>query len=159
MKLRSNASLARDIVHGAAFSGHWRPALGLLPNLVQLDNLSAFESCNIHVSDTLRAGRRLDPILGFHSSIIPGWSDAADKRGRMLRMRLLDLEVEALKLPVEERARLAETLLASLDALSQGERRREWTDEAARRDAELDAVPNRGRPVDEVFQQARARLR
>lgn len=74
-------------------------------------------------------------------------------------MKLLDLEVEALKLPVSERARLAEVLLGSLDALSEEEHRREWTDEASRRDAELDLDPSRGRPAHEVFGGARARLR
>lgn len=77
----------------------------------------------------------------------------------MRSMKLLDLEVEALKLPVSERARLAEVLLNSLDALSEEEHRRAWTDEAARRDAELDADPGRGRPADEVFRSARARIR
>ena len=74
-------------------------------------------------------------------------------------MNLPDLEAEALKLPVAERAHLAETLLESLDALSEGEHRRLWTEEAARRDAELDADPSRGRPAADVFRDARARLR
>lgn len=74
-------------------------------------------------------------------------------------MNLPDLEAEALKLPVAERARLAETLLESLDALSEEENRRLWVEEAARRDAELDADPSRGRPAAEVFRDARARLR
>lgn len=81
------------------------------------------------------------------------------KRGTMHPMKLLDLEVEALKLPVSERARLAEVLLNSLDALSEDEHRRQWTDEAVRRDAELDADPSRGRPAEDVFRDARARLR
>ena len=74
-------------------------------------------------------------------------------------MKLLDREAEALKVPVSERARLAEVLLGSLDSLSEDEHRRAWTDEAARRDAEPDADPSRGRPADEVFRDARARLR
>jgi len=74
-------------------------------------------------------------------------------------VNLPDLEAEALKLPVVERAHLAETLLASLDALSEEEHRRLWTEEAARRDAELDADPSRGRPAADVFRDARARLR
>lgn len=77
----------------------------------------------------------------------------------MPSMDLPDLETEALKLPVTERARLAETLLESLDVLSEDEHRRLWADEAARRDAELDADPSRGRPADEVFRDARSRLR
>jgi putative addiction module component (TIGR02574 family) len=74
-------------------------------------------------------------------------------------MNLPDLEAEALKLPVAERAQLAEALLHSLDELSEEEHRRLWTDEAARRDAELDADSSRGRPAAEVFGDARARLR
>lgn len=77
----------------------------------------------------------------------------------MLAMNLPDLETEALKLPVVERARLAETLLESLEALSEDEHRRLWTEEAARRDAELDADPSRGRPAEDVFRDARTRLR
>lgn len=78
---------------------------------------------------------------------------------RIALMNVMDLEAEALKLPVVERARLAETLLASLDALSEEEHKRVWTEEAARRDAELDADPARGRPAPDVFRDARARLR
>lgn len=74
-------------------------------------------------------------------------------------MSLVDLEKEALKLPVGERARLAEILLESLDTLSEDEHRRLWAEEAARRDAELDADPSMGRPAEEVFRDARARLR
>jgi putative addiction module component (TIGR02574 family) len=77
----------------------------------------------------------------------------------MLAMNLPELETEALKLPVVDRARLAETLLESLDALSEDEHRRLWTEEAARRDADLDADPSRGRPAEDVFRDARARLR
>jgi len=77
----------------------------------------------------------------------------------MAPMNVLDLEAEALKLPVGERARLAEVLLSSLDSLSEEEHRRVWTEEAARRDAELDADPTRGRPAADVFRDARARLR
>jgi hypothetical protein len=74
-------------------------------------------------------------------------------------VNLPDLEAEALKLPVAERARLAERLLASLDLLSEEEHQRLWTEEAARRDAELDGDPSRGRPAADVFRDARARLR
>ncbi len=74
-------------------------------------------------------------------------------------MNLPDLETEALKLPVADRAQLAETLLESLDALTDEENRRLWIEEARRRDAELDADPSRGRPAEDVFRDARARLR
>jgi hypothetical protein len=74
-------------------------------------------------------------------------------------VNLPDLEAEALKLPVAERAHLAERLLASLDLLSQEEQQRLWSEEAARRDAELDADPSRGRPAADVSRDARARPR
>jgi putative addiction module component (TIGR02574 family) len=74
-------------------------------------------------------------------------------------MELPELESEALKLPLSDRARLAERLLESLEALSEEENRRLWIEEARRRDAELDADPSLGRPSDEVFRDARARIR
>ena len=40
-------------------------------------------------------------------------------------MSFADLETEAMKLPVTERARLAEVLLESLDVLSEEEHRRQ----------------------------------
>lgn len=73
-------------------------------------------------------------------------------------MNLSDLEIEALKLSIDERARLAETLLKSLDALSEVEHQRIWTEEAKRRDAELDLDPSRGCPAADVFRDARTRL-
>lgn len=73
-------------------------------------------------------------------------------------MNVIDIEAEALKLPVVDRARLAEALLQSLDALSEEDHQRLWTEEALRRDAELDADPTKGRPAAEVFRAARARL-
>jgi hypothetical protein len=73
-------------------------------------------------------------------------------------MDVQDIEAEALKLPVDARARLAEILLESLDALSEDEHRRAWTEEAARRDAELDADSTKGRAAADVLRDARARL-
>lgn len=73
-------------------------------------------------------------------------------------MTLPELLDEALKLPVSERARLAESLLKSLDEFSEAEHRRLWSDEAARRSVEMDADPSLGRPVAEVLRDARARL-
>ena len=74
-------------------------------------------------------------------------------------MTLPDLEAEALKLPTADRARLAETLLDSLDSLSDEENSLLWGEEARRRDAELVADLTRGRPAEDVFHDARARLR
>lgn len=77
----------------------------------------------------------------------------------MTAVNLPDLETEALKLPVADRARLAERLLESLDMLSEEEHRRLWIEEATRRDVELDEHPASGRPAHDVFRDARARLR
>ena len=59
------------------------------------------------------------------------------------------LEVEAKSLPRDERARLAEALIASLDGESEIERA--WFDEAERRAAELDSGAVKGIPAEQVF--------
>jgi hypothetical protein len=73
-------------------------------------------------------------------------------------MTLAELEALALELDVAERARLAATILESLDDLSEGEAERLWTAEAVRRDAEMDADPARGRPAADVSTDARKRI-
>lgn len=70
-----------------------------------------------------------------------------------------ELEVEALKLAPQERARLAETLLESLENLSEDENAKLWAEEAKRRDQAWDADPEMGRPAAEVLGDARARLK
>ena len=85
------------------------------------------------------------------------WADPG-ARGKLKAVNILDLEAEALRRPVAERAHLAETLLESLDELSVEEHRRVWTDEAQRRDAELDADPSLGRPAEAVVRDARVAL-
>ena len=42
--------------------------------------------------------------------------------------------------------------------LSEQENQMVWRDEAARRDADLEAAPSKGRPAEDVFREARARL-
>lgn len=69
-------------------------------------------------------------------------------------MTLSELETKALKLPAEERARLAEILMESLDALSDEENTRLWIEEARRRDDDR----SRGQPAEDVCRDARARL-
>jgi hypothetical protein len=54
-------------------------------------------------------------------------------------MNIQTIEQEALHLPIEYRARLAEKLLLSLDALSETEIEKLWLAEAQRRAAEIDA--------------------
>ena len=70
-----------------------------------------------------------------------------------------ELEVEVLKLAPQERARLAEKLLESLENLSDDENAKLWAEEAKRRDQAWDAEPVLGRPAVEVFREARARLK
>ena len=74
-------------------------------------------------------------------------------------MRIEDVEAEALKLDPKSRARLAGKLLERLEDLSEEENTRLWAEEAQRRDAEMDANPNAGRPADEVFRDARTKLK
>lgn len=57
----------------------------------------------------------------------------------------------------EARAYLARELLASLDAMSEGEIEKLWIDKAIRRDEELDNGAARVYPADEVLTRARAR--
>jgi hypothetical protein len=53
-----------------------------------------------------------------------------------------DVEREALQLDHRDRARLAEALLRSLDALSRDELDTIWAEEAERRSAEMEANPD-----------------
>ena len=55
-----------------------------------------------------------------------------------LIMNIQSIEQEVLSLPIEDRARLAEKLLASLDALSEQEIEKLWLVEAERRASEID---------------------
>jgi hypothetical protein len=67
-----------------------------------------------------------------------------------------DIETAALKLDAKAQARFAEKLLESL---SDEENARLWAEEAQRRDMEGDADPTSTRAADEVFRDARARLK
>ena len=67
------------------------------------------------------------------------------------------LEAAALLLPPEERARLAERLIASLDR--DPEVAAAWDEEIRRRIEELDAGRLESRPAEEVLEEARSRLR
>ena len=74
-------------------------------------------------------------------------------------MSIEELEAQALKLDPRNRARLAEKLLESLEDLSADENARLWAEEAARRDAELDASPEAARATSDVFRDNRAKLK
>ena len=73
-------------------------------------------------------------------------------------MSVEELENEALKLESRERARLAERLLSSLEALSPVEAERLWAEEALRRLEELEQGKAASRPAREVLRDARSRL-
>ena len=73
-------------------------------------------------------------------------------------MSVDELEAEALKLDPQNRARLAEKLLASLEDLSEEESARLWAEEAARRDVAWDRNAEEARPARDVFRDTRARL-
>jgi hypothetical protein len=57
------------------------------------------------------------------------------------------------------RARLATRLLASLEVLSDDENLQLWLAEAERRDAAWETSGHIGQPAEQVFQEARARLK
>ncbi len=70
-----------------------------------------------------------------------------------------ELKNKALQLAPEARAKLAHSLLASLEDLSATEIEQLWVDEAMRRDEEIDAGKVALRPADQVLKDARSRRR
>jgi hypothetical protein len=76
----------------------------------------------------------------------------------MASMNIEELESQALRLDPKCRARLAERLLGSLEELSDEERAQLWAEEAQRRDVQMDAEPESGRPAAEVFREARSKV-
>ncbi len=78
------------------------------------------------------------------------WSEAVD---------IQNLEQEALSLPAEDRAKLAQKLLLSLDTLSAEELEQAWLIEAGRRAHELDRGEVQPVSADEVRRKARELLR
>ena len=69
-----------------------------------------------------------------------------------------EIENEAMKLTVEERAALAKKLILSLDAPSEAENLQLWVHEAERRLKELREGTANDVPAEEVFRQARAAI-
>lgn len=67
-----------------------------------------------------------------------------------------DLEAEVLGLPVEDRARLLERLIASFEPKSAAQRA--WIEQAVRRQAEVKAGKTSMVPGDEALARVRARL-
>ena len=72
-------------------------------------------------------------------------------------MTLEELEAEVLKLDLNSRARLASTLLTSLDTPSEEEIERLWAEEAQRRADEWDE--SKAKPAEEVLREIRSRIR
>lgn len=72
--------------------------------------------------------------------------------------RLEDVEEEALGLPLEERAALAETLLRSLEGISEAENEHLWLAEAERRRQELRDGKAEALPGEEVLRRAAAEI-
>ena len=68
-----------------------------------------------------------------------------------------EVELEALKLSPQERARLAERLLESLENLTAEENAAVWAEEARRRDAAWSDTP--ARSAADVLRDARAKLK
>lgn len=78
---------------------------------------------------------------------------------RIQAMNTDEFEAAALKLEPTVRARLAAKLLESLETLSDEENLRLWAAEAERRDQAWDAAGTSGHPAEDVFRDARSRLR
>jgi hypothetical protein len=74
-------------------------------------------------------------------------------------MSIDEIEATALKLAAQDRARLAERLLESLEELSDEENAKLWAEEAIRRDKDWDADPTLGRPAADVLNHAFAKLK
>ena len=69
------------------------------------------------------------------------------------------LEAKALKLPPEERARLAQRLISSLDQASDPESEELWIRESERRLEELESGSVASVPAERVVEKARSSLR
>lgn len=70
-----------------------------------------------------------------------------------------DLEVEALKLSEKDRAELARVLLLSLEDVGDEGNELAWAEEAERRYQEIKAGAVELIPSEDVFEQARSRLK
>lgn len=74
-------------------------------------------------------------------------------------MNIETIRYEALSLPPQERAQLAEQLLSSLDTLSEAEIEQLWFQEAAHRAAELDQGLVQRIPAEVVRREAQTLLK
>ena len=74
-------------------------------------------------------------------------------------MDIHQLEAEALRMDPKSRAKLAGTLLSSLEGLSEDEVTQVWAEEAQRRDAEMNADPHSELPAEGVFREISSSFR
>jgi len=74
-------------------------------------------------------------------------------------MNLNQIESEALALPVQDRAALAQRLLLSLEDITESEFEQLWAEESVRRVAEFDSGKALSISGEEVAKKARALLR
>jgi putative addiction module component (TIGR02574 family) len=74
-------------------------------------------------------------------------------------MNLLQIESEALGLPVQDRAALAQRLLLSLEEVSESEFEQLWSDESVRRVSDFETGKSLSISGEEVAKKARALLR
>ena len=72
--------------------------------------------------------------------------------------KLKAIQYRVLQLPLQERARLAERLLSSLDEVDTIEAEKLWAEEAERRYREYKRGRIRSHPAETVFRRARALL-
>lgn len=76
-----------------------------------------------------------------------------------MALDMKECELSALRLPVSERAALAERLIESLDSLDDAEAERLWVEEAERRYQAYKQGRLSARPAAEAVRNAQARLR
>ena len=77
-------------------------------------------------------------------------------RGEIILLGLNECEAQALRLPLKDRAILAEHLIASLDELSNSENENLWLDEADRRYQEYKKGNITARSAEDVLNDARS---
>lgn len=108
-----------------------------------------------HSCRRLGAGRRGRPVAWPCAARL----EPAGVSATISSMKAETIRREALSLPVQERAELAEQLLSSLDALSEAEIEQLWLQEAARRADEMDRGLTKRVAADDVRRQAQALLK
>ena len=72
---------------------------------------------------------------------------------------LAELEKQAIELPLQDRAKLIASLIASLDSADEGDVEAVWAAEAERRLAEFESGKIKAVPAAEVLKEARRKLR